>query len=725
MGKQTIGYKYKLGMHLGLCLGPIDAIEKIVIADREAWSGSATGGRITIDKPELFGGESREGGVGGDIDVLMGETDQPANDYLLGVMPAPVPAFRKILTLVLRQFYIGNNPYLKNWRLRLKRTQTGHDGNPIWEAALADVGGNLNPAHLTRELMLSEEFGLGYPINMVDQASFLSAAQTLKNESFGLSFYWSQQEQVEVFNQRVLDHINGQIYSSPRTGKFVLNLIRDDYVVEELPLFDQSNILALLKFSRRGWGETINEITVIYTDPDNGKDRSITVQHLANIQMQGAVVAKTQRYPGIRDPQLAARVAQRDLHALASPVAQLRIDVNRSAWNLGPTAAFRFTWPGSPDVPETVFRVVQIDQGGIASGKITIDAVEDVFALPDVSYGADQASSWNIPNATPQPALYERVVEVPYWDVRREVGQADIANLDPDFGFVMAMAVAEPGDYYGFRMHVSGVAQGGLADVAAGDFCPTAELSAAIGPAVNGDLTNVVVDLSVCRNLADVDLDTYAYIDDELVAVRAVDTVANTITVDRGVLDTVPQAHLAGARVWFADEWHGLDPTERVEAEQAQIKLLTKTSLGQLEESAAATLSLTLNNRYQRPYPPGNFRINSQRYPVAESGDLVLDWAHRDRILQTATLNHQEEGSIGPEPGTTYSVTIYNAAVNPRTLMHVEGGLAGVNWTYTQAQRHAHFGGVGPHEIEIEIASSRDGLVCWQAQVHRLIVSDV
>ena len=35
-------------------------------------NGGAAGGRIRINKPDLFGGEKREGGIVGDIDVLMG-----------------------------------------------------------------------------------------------------------------------------------------------------------------------------------------------------------------------------------------------------------------------------------------------------------------------------------------------------------------------------------------------------------------------------------------------------------------------------------------------------------------------------------------------------------------------------------------------------------------------------------------------------------------------------
>ena len=52
----TVGYRYYAGMHLALCHGPIDSLNRIVVGERTAWSGSLTSsGRIAIDQPNLFG----------------------------------------------------------------------------------------------------------------------------------------------------------------------------------------------------------------------------------------------------------------------------------------------------------------------------------------------------------------------------------------------------------------------------------------------------------------------------------------------------------------------------------------------------------------------------------------------------------------------------------------------------------------------------------------------
>ncbi|EEW24057.1 phage tail protein [Rhodobacter ferrooxidans] len=102
-------------------------------------SQGAAGGRIRINAPELFGGETREGGIVGDIDVLMGEPAQGQNDYLAARARSDVPGYRGLCSLVLRQVYMGLNPYLKPWSVRLTRVLQAADGAPQWYPAKAQI----------------------------------------------------------------------------------------------------------------------------------------------------------------------------------------------------------------------------------------------------------------------------------------------------------------------------------------------------------------------------------------------------------------------------------------------------------------------------------------------------------------------------------------------------------------------------------------------------------
>jgi hypothetical protein len=101
-------------------------------ASAGAANGGAGGGRIRIDKPNLFGGDSREGGIRGDIDILIGGPGQDENDYLAAQLGGAAPGYRGIVSLVLRRVYMGINPYLKPWAVRLTRVLTAEGGAAQW-----------------------------------------------------------------------------------------------------------------------------------------------------------------------------------------------------------------------------------------------------------------------------------------------------------------------------------------------------------------------------------------------------------------------------------------------------------------------------------------------------------------------------------------------------------------------------------------------------------------
>ncbi len=676
--KVTVGYKYYMGLQLVLGYR-VDRVRGFIVDSRGAWSGSASSGTITVDAPELFGGESREGGVSGKVHILDGNSSQAKHPYLVSQLGSVIPAYRGVFSLLLEHFYIGNNPYIKSMTWEVQRTDTLTDGTTQWNLSKADINdGDLNAAHIIRECLTSSDWGMDYPTTIIDDTAFTAAASTLYDEGFGLTMLWNQPETIEQFVQRVLDHINGVLREDPTTGDIGLALIREDYTPANLPLFDESNVISLESFERRAWGETINEITVTYHDRDSDKDVPVTVQDIGNIQIQGSIINQSRSYAGISNSSLAMRVAMRDLRAASAPLSKIEIKVNREGWALRQADVFRFTWV-EQGLAEVVYRILSVSDGNITDGKITIIAVEDVWGLPTNTYTSPQTNGWVVPNNQPAAAPYERVMEASYWEVQRGVSQADIAQLGPDFGFVLAQAVQPSGDAYHYKMW----ARNGAADYeekATGPFCPTAELDGALGYADDG-LTDAVISIKNQIEVDEVEENTFAYVDDEIFAIKSTDVDALTITVDRGVLDSVPATHLDGARIWFAEDSQAFDTTERVDAEDVDVKLLPATGLGTLPIGSAATLNLILDNRYQRPYPPGNVQMNGEAYPAILTGLLTVSWSHRDRTLQTAYLNDQTETDIGPEAGTTYNLRIYDEI---DTLVVDETGLAATNYTFQE-----------------------------------------
>jgi len=686
---QTIGYKYYMGVQLALCHGPVDAVTELIVGERSAWAGSVTAnGSLQIDQPELFGGTAREGGLGGQIDICMGEANQEQNPYLLSVIGAAggaVPAYRGLVTTVFRSFYwSAMNPYFKAPWWRVSRWTKGWSRGIVWYPEKIRIGAlDMNPAHIAYEAMTNLSWGMGYSPDDFNDAGWRASADKLWAEGFGLSLVWTDQTSIETFLQMIMDHINGSIRMNLSTGKFELKLVRDDYSVDDLKAqgfaLDPSNVLSLDSYQRIAWGDTANEIVVTYLDRDQN-EATVAVQDLASIEAQGGVVSTTRSYPGIRDFDLASRVATRDLNTTSSPLAKVVLKCNRIAWDWDVSDVFVLAWPrlGINGVP---FRITKINKGGLVDGTIEIEALEDVFGLPNNAYTAQQPSGWIEPIKPPAPVTAGRATEAPYWDIVRTMSPADIGYLPAQYGFGEILAVRPSLDAYGVDLWASAANNGPYSNVSANDFVPSALLPAdmprSAGPITFTLASMIDVDL--------VDVGTYFYIDNEAFGVTALNVATGVVTASRAVLDTVPAAHVAGARVWFLDQANVGDPTVRTAGEQVFYKPLTRTGRGTLDLATAIATSVTLANRASRPYPPGNVKVSGSYFPEKTYGAITLSWAHRDRLQQTVDLVGFTAGNIGPEAGTTYTVQVFDGSTLKRTVT----GITGTSWTYLDADSQA------------------------------------
>ncbi len=658
------------------------------------------GARVAPNPPDLVGGADRVGGVVGVVDVEMGDVDQDRNDYLQGRLGTEIPAFRGVLCAVLRQVQIAaNNPYVKPWSFLVRRSP-----DAAWYPEKALVNGyDANPAHILRELIVNPDWGMGYPAgSAIDDDAFRDVADALHAEGFGLSLRWNRQQTVEDFQQLVLDHIAGVMYLDPVTGRYVPRLIRSDYDPDTLPVYGPADIVRMESYRRRTLSDTVNEVIVTYTDRDTGKDVSMATHNLANIQAQGAVVSQTINYPGITSPELAGRVAERDLQSLTSQLASVTLVLKRRAWDLMPGDVFRFTWPPL-GIENMVLRVGDLERGTGTDQQIRVRCAEDVFGLPATTYTAIQPIEWADPRSDPAPAPQRLVFEVPYWDIARLLSAADQATLELDDGYVAALATRPSGDAYSYQLFTrTGAAD--FVQVATGSFDPYAVLSAGVGP------VDTVLNVSGAVDLDLVEVETYAWLGSEAVRVDAVDLSAGTVTVGRGCLDTVAQSHDTATPLWFAEDFAEADTRLYTESQQVDVRILPSTSTGTLALGAAPTDQITLASRKDRPYPPGRLRFNAEAYPAQFTGDLVVTWAHRDRIMQTVSLIDESESSIGPEPETTYTLRIYD---QDDVLMHTESGLTGTTYTWTEAAETSARGSLGTH-VRVELWSVRDTYTSWQ-----------
>ncbi len=705
--KPTIGYRYFMGLQCVLCYGPIDRLRRMRMGERTMYKSEDAGGSdiditsqgtyIVTGKEELWGGESREGGVGsiapslpplilgggtftryvrkytgsaplkgtgGDFEVMVGDGDDPVSSYLNSKISGVVPAYKGMAQVIFKRFYFGMNPYIKPVAFEIERYPDNMAGPTA--SAESEIGGDANPAQIIYECLTNSDWGMGYTSSSIDTTSFQEASTALYNEGFGLSLLWSESMPIEDFIKEIRKHINAELYLDRTTGKFVLKLIRDDYDPETLPLFDQTNIVDMESFSRKLWGETINEITLVYTNRD-GKSIPITVQDMGNIQVQGTTINQKVEFPGIINEDLALRVAQRELQSRATPLAKVRFRVNRQAWDLNVADPIRVSWPNY-GITEAIFRVASISYGNLKDSHIHIDAIEDVFGLPASSYGSPQESGWFEPRTEPQVPTNRGVVESNYWDLVQglgEMGAIDFIAATPEDGYYLCYAAKPETSHYNYQVierpwwSGSGEPQDyaeGTEDI--NEFAPFCEL----------EFDMDVEDASVLTYVSDIDMNELplaelVLVDDEYMQVWDIDTDNSTLKVYRGMLDTVPMHHSAGTAMYGIQSAQAVSLKTYTDTEAVDLKFITKSGEGTLTELAAELDSFTFTGRAGRPWPPGGIRVDG--LPIFQSigmtlGDLGITWAHRDKTLQTGEFVYQDEASVGPEVGVTYTVALYN-----------------------------------------------------------------
>lgn len=830
-GGGTRGYKHYLGLHAVFCHGPIDKFTRISVDDRAAWDGAATGGQVTVAAEDLFGGDDREGGVGGLVDFEMGAINQTKNSYLLDKIGSAIPAYRGVAAMVFQDFYWGNNPYLKPVRARGQRIYTAQDGALQWYDAKAAIRSgeptpaavdltsefpdltqgidgsypvpdsfyphtitlgpyaqaatlvagapdgsgfcraddyfyfngvkygpgdpaattyaagtvlftlpagdtvlvqientfnshagvtgafhirfaetgvtlDMNPAHIIRECLVNGDWGMGYTDDDVDDASFIAAADTLFDEGMGISLLWEKQAALEEFINEIVRHIDAALFVSRSTGKFTLRLLRADYDVGTIPAFDESNIDKITNPSRPAFGEMVNSVTVQFWNSLTGRDDSVTMQDPAGVQQQGTVINTTIQYQGFTNGTIAAKVAARDHRALSNPFLSCTIYTGNDARALEVGEVIKLSW-AKWSIYNMPMRITGFALSEGRSRSVRLTVVEDVFDTPTTSVIAPPSDSWVDPSQPPVAAAATLAGEMPYYEMVQAKGQSAIDTqmaTTPDLGFVGVSAVRADNSIHAKMWTDAGA---GYTSAGVFDFCPSGLLAADLGKT---DITATLIDY--------IDLDlivegTHFQIDDELLRIDAVDPDTGEIEFGRGVLDTVPTDHSAGARAFFWDNYAGADTVEYADGEAVDVKVTPTSGAGVVDIASVTAQTVTLAARAWRPYPPGDLQVNAQSYGAGPyTGVLALTWVGRDRLLQTSgILADHFDGAIGPEAGTTYRVRGYIDDVLDATI---EPAVSGGTWTPASS-------GIA----RVEVDAKRDGVYSWQAATHEFYYASI
>lgn len=727
--KQTIGYKYFLGLHMVLCHGPIDSIREIWVGEKKAWGGTltgsdfksalrsweknekkirdytklndkynanlpvpasypkpvegspviSTGGRIRIERSKLFGGKKKEGGIEGNLDFLPGAPDQGRNDYLQSKLGSDIPAFRGVTSVVLRQMYLGTSQYIKTWKFRATRIHRSTNGEAQWYPEAAQIGDDLNPAHIIYECIVNTDWGLEYNVNDIDNASFRAAADALKAEGFGLSVLWSQSTDIKEFIQEIIQHIDASLFVDRTTGRYTLKLIRSDYNPDLLPILDDDSIVSVAKYSKPTIGELTNSVTVKFWNRELGEEDAVTMQDIALTQQQGAVVSKSIEYQACCTAELAAKLCARDLRALTTPLIECTIECSRRvAGKLNIGDPFQLKWPDF-GINEVTMRVQSIDMGTRTSGAISIQCVQDAFGLGKAMYSTPPATGWSPTDEIALPVQTRYHMSAPYWDLANNLDAGDFAQLTDQTSYIETLAMQPSyatanGTYY--TAPAPDEAYTAWGDI---DFTPTGLLRYDVAPLDNElSFTNV-------SEWPDT-LEPGAYImlgeGTETECVQYLGGEAGEVVVLRGVLDTVPKAHALGTRMWIPQDDFSTDSRAHAVGSTQYIKMTTSTDGDGLDLLEVPTDAFTHTDRQWLPYPPGNYRVNGVPLPQGSiTGPLELSWKHRNRLVTDRMLSFFDDTPAeGAEPDTLYYVRIWD---EDGKLVVDDNTIAGTAYDYT------------------------------------------
>lgn len=712
-GSQTIGYKYFMSLLMGFGRGPMSELVQINAGEKVAWTGPECDhgdGLFEIRAADLFGGDKKEGGIYGPARVLWGGPDQvlpgpsPTDSGTLpGVKEmispnAPMPALRGVTCLWFDGEVCSMNPYPKEWKARVRRHIHGWHGGVAWypikciiylsgpevitykrasgSVALMDIflalGGTkkknvvgkvpgnikgMNGAHIIYECVTNPEWGRGFSADMLDEKSFIYAANQLCAENFGLCFFWQRQEDVDAFIQIVLDHIGAELYTDRSTGLLTLRLIRDDYDPDDLPTFEPGKgLLEILLDDSGSQDIAYNEVVVKYHDPITNTDGEARAHNAGARIAQGSTNTLTKDMPGLPTKELAARVATRELIVQSSGLKKYKVRLDRSGWRIAPGMPFRIKCP-QRGIASIILRAGEVvDSSAQMGGDIQITAIEDVFSLPATGMVQPEDPTWVPPVTDPVVPDASRAFELTYYDMAKNLSQFDLPNIEDADAYVgMVASQPLPTQLIYDLQRLEGAT---WTDQGTFSFTANAKLAEAVGY-----LDTEFILENVENWPADV-LGDSAMIGDERVRIDGWDAATGTLTVARGAIDTLPQQHVAGTYLWLPDDDLSSDQTVYSPGEEVTFAAATRANSGVLLEEDYDPQTVEVLGRVGAPYPPANLKVDgvSIYTLTGEHTVPVITWSTRNRVSQEDKLLGHTEASVASEPGTAYEVIIYDHA---------------------------------------------------------------
>ena len=240
-------------------------------------------------------------------------------------------------------------------------------------------GWTMNPVHALREALTNPDWGEAVPYERINEADFLASAKVCKEEGLAYCYVHKQLGGVDRMVTGITDYIDAFVWYDGYTDSVRMNLIREDYDINNLPTFDESSIAGIENYRRVNTNELTNSVTVKYHDAALGSSETVTVHDLEASFRAGGVVAATFNYDGCATLAAATRAADRELVSLSRSIITFTVKLHTGdhVLGLGDPIVISYRDLG---LQSAVMRVTRILYGDGTTGGISVDLVQDVFA---------------------------------------------------------------------------------------------------------------------------------------------------------------------------------------------------------------------------------------------------------------------------------------------------------------------------------------------------------
>ncbi|MCJ0827343.1 phage tail protein [Acinetobacter sp. NIPH1876] len=571
-------------------------------------------------------------------------------------------------------------------------------------------GIDINPIHQIREI-ITNDTAMNKPEAMINDSNFKNAADRIYDEDLGVSGAFTEKSCKEAIDE-LLFHIEAGIRLNRQTGQYEIVLFRDDLLnLSDAQVFSKSNIKSF-NIEIANVDDVINSVNVNYYDRDNIKDSSFSLDEIGSV-MSSEVNAQTLDFPYFMNRRNAELVGNWKLKQLSTPTRKGTFTTGKyEARKINKYDVVKLTWQNQNMVDVPV-RIMKIGLGDGRDNTVTLDWVEVIpyssTTFPTIN--VDPPTSVVLPPQQNQSVVFE----MPYFEAVQRFGQtqvdAELAN-NPDLGYLVVATKKPQSNSINALLYTddgTGYQQASIVD-----YCPVATLDQEISYL---DASFAVKNVA---SISQAEVGTLILCDEELMMYQSYDTATKILSVKRAALDTVPKPHSQDAVFYFYDAFNAFDPEQYVLSEAINAKVLTTTPSGILGIEEAAVLSLEMNARPNRPYPPANVKINSDYYPEEIETDLVVTWVDRNRLQQTGgSILGWTDGGVALESGAATMLIIKELDENGIVIATHNVNATGTN-TYTLAISAMQ---VETRSIEVKAKTLRDGYDSFQYFQHTVELS--